>query len=466
MAVFSFLHSRFKLLITMTILFSFLNLSSSKFLEMSVVQNNICQNDNQNNFAFVQSIRFLEDTTSNEMFKNHLNTEERKSYEETITTKNFLSQLIPVITQVFNPESIEYWDKLTTTVAIFLIISLFPLFFILFYYIMRAYRNCVAKKKGKDLYKISDINKKYRNITWVLFIIGAALTMTLLTIVLSKSSKINDAVDTAFGAASETIAKNDKFYDKLNEVIVRFRDENMNNIPSEAYMEEFHKLIDTWIKNTKTRTEEILEDDSTRHTIIIILYIYYWIIIILGLVIFLLKIENLQILMTIIMFLSVPALFALDGYNAKFFIYYADFCKSVNSALYQNELPVADQSLGYYYNCFTLDTKAKLYNIRYKLYENIAKLNEDDEYYQLYEKLSEEVLQSQFDCEIVADVIPKIEMDFCKDSLKNSYDIVKLMLFTLIGGLLLAIGDRRFEVLIWKKKNELESMIKNLEEEF
>ena len=121
---------------------------------------------------------------------------------------------------------------------------------------------------------------------------------------------------------------------------------------------------------------------------------------------------------------------------------------------------MAGKSLGYYYNCFPTDTKSTLYNIRYKLYENV---NSEGELYNTYKKVNEETFEPVFNCDIVNSVLPNIEREFCKDSLDYMYSIVSLLTWTLLTALGVAIGSRRLQTLIWKKKMEIEEMIENRE---
>ena len=121
---------------------------------------------------------------------------------------------------------------------------------------------------------------------------------------------------------------------------------------------------------------------------------------------------------------------------------------------------MAGHSLGYYYNCFPTDIKATLYNIRYKLYENVK---DEGELYNTYKKVTEETFDPVFNCDIVNSVLPKIESEFCKESLNNMYTIVLMLTWTLLTALGVAIGARRLQVLIWKKKMEIEEMIENRE---
>ena len=60
-------------------------------------------------------------------------------------------------------------------------------------------------------------------------------------------------------------------------------------------------------------------------------------------------------------------------------------------------------------------------------------------------------------------VIPVIEKEFCKDSLNHMYTLIEIMTWIVLTSLGVAIGARRLQVLIWKKRNEIESMIQNQE---
>ena len=80
-----------------------------------------------------------------------------------------------------------------------------------------------------------------------------------------------------------------------------------------------------------------------------------------------------------------------------------------------------------------------------------------------YENVTQDTFDPFFKCEIVNSALPKIERDFCKDSLNYMYSIVTLMTWILISGLGIGIGSRRLQVLIWKKKMEIEEMIENKE---
>ena len=171
-----------------------------------------------------------------------------------------------------------------------------------------------------------------------------------------------------------------------------------------------------------------------------------------------------ECIVSIILFFAIPGIIILEGYNAKFFFFYGDICDSVHGALYDNEFPVADQSLGYYYNCFPTDIKAMLYNIRYRIYEQRIEIDNDNSTeVKAYENLNENTLKKLFKCEIVSKVIPKIESDFCQDSLNHMYTLIEIMTWIVLTSFGVALGARRLQVLIWKRKNEIESMIQNQE---
>ena len=75
----------------------------------------------------------------------------------------------------------------------------------------------------------------------------------------------------------------------------------------------------------------------------------------------------------------------------------------------------------------------------------------------------ESKISNIFECSIVNEFLPSIEEKFCKNSLNNMYSVVTLMTWALLVAIGISIGARRLQVLIWKKNNEIESMIQNQE---
>ena len=390
-------------------------------------------------------------------YESRLSEEEKKPYQEIVYLKRSFSSTMSYIPQSFTPEKEEYWDGLNYLMLIFIIIAIFPIIFIIFYIIVRfIFKKCTGPQK------ISQVNKLYRNMTWTIMIISTLVTVILFAIVLIKSIKVGNSIDETFSFAVESISKSDNVYPEVNGVVTEFRN-NGYSVPTEDFMSKFKENIELYVSNTKTRSQKILDDDNQRTNITIFVFAGYYFLIFLAFLFFFLRLEKMECIVSIFLFFAVPGILILEGYNAKFFFFYGDICDSVIGALYENQYPVADQSLGYYYNCFNTETKASLYNIRYRLWENIKDTSENSTYYQKFTNLQEQSLNKLFKCEIVTNVIPKIEADFCKDSLDNMYTLILLMTWIVLFSLGVAIGSRRLQVLIWKKRNEIESMIQNQE---
>jgi hypothetical protein len=411
-----------------------------------------CPNPPISSLGILVSLTETEDST----YENTLSPEERKAYEDIIDLKRSFSSTMSYIPQSFAPEKEEYWEKLEYLLVIFIIIAAFPAAFIIFYLFVRfVLHKCTGPKK------IKQVTKMYRNMTWFIMIVASLITIILFSIVLGRSIQVENYANTSFNFAVESIKNSENVFDKINDTVKVFKNSsNTYPLPTNEYMEEFQKEIKQYNSVTKERTNQILNDEKKRSDITLAIYIVYLLVICSAYLIFFLKREKYELFISIILFFSVPGLLILEGFNAKYFFFYSDMCDSVNSALYSNEFPVADQSLGYYYNCFPTNTKAMLYNIRYKLYQN---LNDDEEIINSYKKLTEETLDKLFNCEMVNNVLPNIEREFCKDSLEHMYSIVTLLPWILLSGLCVAIGSRRLQVLIWKKKMEIEEMIENKE---
>ena len=83
-------------------------------------------------------------------------------------------------------EKENYWKSLDNLMLIFVIISIFPMIFILFYLIMRfACKKCTGPRK------IKHVNKVYRNTTWATMIIFSIATLVLFSIIISNGFKFS-----------------------------------------------------------------------------------------------------------------------------------------------------------------------------------------------------------------------------------------------------------------------------------
>ena len=434
------------------LLITLFQLSNQKFLQFDI--KTTCPKTPLTSLGILISLAETEDS----IYESTLSPSEREKYEDIVVLKRSFSSTMSYIPQSFSPEDDDYWDGLNYLLIVFVIIAIFPIIFIIFYIFMRfVLKKCTGPKK------ISQVNKMYRNITWFIMIISTIVTGVLFAVVLGKSVAVGKSIEKTFDYADDLIAQSDKVYEEINNVVELYRKNDTFTVPKEPYMENFKAKIEEYIKNTKKRTRQILDDDSKRTGITAFVFAGYYFIVILAYLFFFLRFEKLECLISIILFFAIPSIIILEGYNAKFFFYYGDLCDSVHGALYANEFPVADQSLGYYYNCFPTELKATLYNIRYQLYENVAGLLDNDTTKVIFTNLNTETFEKLFNCEIVKNVIPKIESDFCKDSLDHMYTLIEIMTWIILTSFGVALGSRRLQVLMWKKRNEIESMMQNQE---
>ena len=425
--------------------------SNQKFLQFDTKEK--CPNPPLTSLGILISLAESDES----LFSSSLNEKDRQNYEDIVILKRSFSSTMSYIPQSFSPEDDDYWSGLNVLLIVFVIIAIFPIIFILFYIFMRfVLRKCTGPKK------ISEVNKMYRNTTWFIMILSSVITAVLFAVVLGKSVAVGRNIENTFEDVVKSMKGSELLYFVINEVIDEFRKDDYS-VPDEDYMKNFEKNLNLYVSNTKSRTQKILDDDSKRTKITGFVFAGYYVLVILAYLFFFLKIEIMECIVSIILFFAVPSIIILEGYNAKFFFYYGDLCDSVHGAIYDNEVPVADQSLGYYYNCFPTELKATLFNLRYRLYENTLSMKEDNELIEKYNNLNTDIFEPLFKCEMVKNIIPKIESEFCKDSLSYMYSLIEIMTWIVLTSFGVALGARRLQVLIWKRKNEIESMIQNQE---
>ena len=398
-------------------------------------------------------------STNDNKFISKLSNEEREKYEEMIDSKRAFSASMDKVYKSFSPEREGYWNGLNSVTLLFFYISLVIIVAIIFYLLLRfLFKKCKGPKNA------TDITRCYRNTSWVLMGISTVTVIVLFSIILSYSVKINKDVKKIFDRASDLINNNAHLYSKIDETINDFKNYSLP-IPEEELMINFKTNMDKYVEKTKEHTDDIKNKDNGRNIAMILLYVYYLIVIILSLIFFFLKLKVLEGALFFLLLFTLPAMLVFAGYNYKFFFFYADLCGAVNGAIYRNEYPVTGQSLGYYYNCFDRQTKAELYGIRFTLYNSaISSINYHEEAMNKYNTLNNKVLASQLNCDLVTEIVPKIENDFCKDNLTRMNKVIQIMLWLILFTFFLAISVRLLENLIWKKKAEIESMIENLEQ--
>ena len=392
-------------------------------------------------------------------FKSSLTEEERKSYEKMIDLKKSFSSSMDKVYKSFSPEKEGYWQGLNSVTFLFFTFSLILIIVIVIYLILRFFFNkCSGPRKA------TDITRCYRNSAWIIMILSSIIVFILFTIILAYSVKVNNSINKSFDKASELINSNSNLYSKISEVVNNFKSYNLT-VPDEDLMSSFKSNINKYIMKTKEHNKDIKRKDYNRGVAMILLYVYYLITIFLAILFFFLKWKIAEGVLFILLLFTIPAMLIFVGYNYKFFFFYADLCGAINGALYKNEFPVTGQSLGYYYNCLDKQTKAELYGIRFTLYNSaISSTMSHKEIMSEYNTLNNNVLASQINCEIVNEIVPKIEKDFCKDSLSRLDKMIQLMIWLLLSTSIMAISIRLLENLIWKKKAEIESMIQNLEQ--
>ena len=426
-----------------------------------IITRNLCPNNPLINIGYIttqQNISLI--TTNGNKYDSIITNEERVNYEKMIELKQSFTASLNSVSASFTPEKQSYWDGLNHIIFVFFMLSLFPIAFIIIYLLLRfLFKKCSGPKEE------SDITRFYRNSTWVLIILSAITIFILFTIILSNSIKINNAVEKTFDRASELIETKDNVYQNIMETISSYKEFNMT-VPEETLMNSFKSHIEHYIEIIKEHTNEIKSNDNNRNIAIILFYIYYLIILILPFVFFFFIFKKTEGILFILLLFTIPAMLIFEGYVVKFFFFYSDLCGTINGALYSKEFPVAGHSLGYYYNCYDRQTKAELYGIRFVLFRSaIESINEHhQEALEKYHLLNNNVLIPQLNCEIVNEIVPTIESDFCKDNLIRLYDIIILMNWLLLITFLFTVCVRRLENLIWKKKMEIESMIENLEQ--
>ena len=236
---------------------------------------------------------------------------------------------------------------------------------------------------------------------------------------------------------------------------------SLANLPKfQNYSVALEQGLKDYIADAKVNTDEAKKLESQRALATILLLCYFFVIVILTLIGFLIKNENMVMVLGLITFISIPGVIVFDGYIAKFFFYYGDLCHSVNKAMYKSEFPVPNKALGYYVNCLEKETKFNLYIINNQFYkfQNSEYRPEDEDSLKLQKDLDKLIK-----CEAVYKVIPSIEDNFCSSGIDWFYSMIQLFVWLIVALIALGVAIGRIEILVWRKKKEIESMIENME---
>ena len=395
----------------------------------------------------------------------------RTKYEDVIDLKNKLSSSFNVYPD-FSPEKEAYKSGLNNAILLCFLFSLLPICIIIAYVVLRFFYNrCTGPKKP------AEISRFYRNLTVLLIIISFGGMVILFIIILANSNAVFADVDKTFNATNISFDYIDRYRSKLIELNDSFMEyvENVENVDQNLtsfdQIKELGELITnsntsigTYKNGTTEKTKQFREEDLSRNIFIILLFCFHLIILVLSFVFYFFRFQLAEGVLFFIFLVDLPLMIIFEGYLLKFFFKYSDLCSSVHGVLYENEIPVAGKSIGYYYNCFDRKLKAQLYEIRYILYNAYNTLNSpNNDLKALYDNYTES-FNIFSNCDLIKDRIPKIEEDFCVNNLSRMKSIIMYMIYLLLCIFFAAICFRRMELLIWKKKAEIEEMIDNLEQ--
>lgn len=200
--------------------------------------------------------------------------------------------------------------------------------------------------------------------------------------------------------------------------------------------------------------DEAIDSETSRFIATIFFLVYFILVIGLTILGYYFRKESLVMVLALLIFLTIPGIVVYDGYIARFFFFYGDVCTSVHKAMNETELPVADKAIGYYVNCLKNDTRKNLFIVRYQL-EKINKTIDASSVISLLEDLKK--------CKEVVKVIPKIEKNMCKESIDWLLTMVKLFVWLIVALVALGVAIGRVEVVVWRKKKEIESMLDIME---
>ena len=170
-------------------------------------------------------------------YESTLSVDERAPYESIVELKRSFASTMSYIPQSFKPETEEYWSGINTLLIIFIILAAFPTVFIIFYLIVRFIcRKCTGPKK------LSEVNKIYRNLTWLVMLVSTIISAILFAVVLIKSIAVGKNISIAFDYAVEKIAESDKAYPEIEKVVNDFRSQHLA-VPTKKYMEHFKENL-------------------------------------------------------------------------------------------------------------------------------------------------------------------------------------------------------------------------------
>ncbi len=413
-----------------------------------------CPSQNFFNLNF-KTLSLLSQKNTNQNFPEVLSDKELEKYKANLSLrKEFLTSL-SFLPQSFAPQDKNYILSLNKMVNIFSVVSIMPIFFILFYLFMRFYF-----KKCKGPQKTEQVSHLFRNFTWIIFFFASITSFLLIFIILIYSIKIRYNLGNSFENSTKKMTNLIQNSTDLEKIITNLRNNHNDTVkeilPKSDLVKKFVNGVNDSLSLSTNNINDLLKLDTSRNNYNIILFFSY--IIIIGVTFFCFLQKQLLILtiLAILTYFFIPIILLNEGVTTKYFFLYGDLCQSIYNAIRENEFPVPEKGLGYYINCLNKTVKSELYSINYQL----NKASKYDSSIINYINLNVKPL---LNCEVVYESIPILEKEFCVNTLDWFQIIIQLSLWLILSTFILANGIGRIEVLVWKKKKEIDSMIENEE---
>lgn len=104
---------------------------------------------------------------------------------------------------------------------------------------------------------------------------------------------------------------------------------------------------ETSIKAAKLKSSEYL-----RNLFNILLCAFYVAAVLLSFLAYRKRWPKFILVLYIFLLISLPVIFIVDGFNAVYFLMYADLCEGVHGSIYENQTPIYNKGIGYLTSCF------------------------------------------------------------------------------------------------------------------
>lgn len=228
------------------------------------------------------------------------------------------------------------------------------------------------------------------------------------------------------------------------------------------YFNDLSDTLTNYAQYSNDIISKAIRDESNRDIVANLFCYIYLVMLIISIVAFWRRWKKVCLVLSLITFLTISTLIIIEGYNAKFYFNSNNICSSVYASMYQNQFPVTGTQIGYYFNCFDKEIKAKLFALNYLIEEaksNVRKT--DSELYQNISTKQSEYLNNFLQCDRVYSALPDFEEQFCYQGidLLNSILLYYPWMFILV--FIFGISLNRLEIHIWKNKLDIKAILEN-----